>query len=610
VGALWGRTDTNAHSHEIIEEFAHVDHMRTLNWSFQHIITFVLIPLLIFVIIITGFTALQIAESVQETIVANNAKGALRLTIDYIEGQLKELVSVAIRIRDSSIVSTITKELADHGSISSSAHIDLQALLDSLFANYYHHLDAIAINFEAQPHLLFSRKIHTTQNLPFGWEDTDWIETHKRHTVNWNISTDVSGHTSGTTDEQFPFGLSMIAESYPGKRFMIYLSIKNTLLQNAISNLLSSESSLVLLLGDDAVIPFGQPLVDPLFAQSILSQKESSGVISVEDTTIVYETLTINDWKIAMCFSNSDIYRGTNAVRKAMYFVIVIIILLSIGIGILFSWIIALPLKRLTQKVYSINVEQLDAVQFDSSNFMFKEIVVLADSLNKLLERIHQLMKDIEERQTEKQILQNSLLQAQINPHFLYNTLYAIAQECNMGEQQEAAEMLYELSTFFRLGLNAGREIVKLEDEQEHVRNYLLLLTRSLTKQFNFHFEIPQEMLEYGLPKMTLQPIVENCLKHGLKEKEDACQILISARLLDCNSYEIRISDNGIGMSKEALERLRYNLSSGKVSTQGFGITNINQRIKLFYGENFGLSIDSTIGRGTDVYITLPIHAV
>lgn len=604
-------TGFSAQKNEIVEEQSHINHMRTLNWPFQHIITFVLIPLLIFVIIVTGFTALQIAESVQETIVANNAKGALRLTIDYIEGQLKELVSVAIRIRDSSIISTITKELANHGSISSSAHIELQTLLDNLFANYYHHLDAIVINFEAQPHLVFSRKIHVTKkNFNLDWEDSGWTEIQKRHTVNWHIPHDGADQTAESTEAQFPFGLSMIAESYPGERFLVYLSIKDSLLQNAISNLLSSESSLVLLLGDNTVIPFGSSPVDALFAQSILSQKNPSGVISVKGTTIVYETLNINDWKIAMCFSNSDIYRGTNAVRKAMYFVISIIILLSIGIGILFSWIIALPLKNLTQKVYSINVEQLDAVQFDSSNFMFKEIVVLADSLNKLLERIHQLMKDIEKRQTEKQILQNSLLQAQINPHFLYNTLYAIAQECNMGEQQEAAEMLYELSTFFRLGLNAGREIVKLGDEQEHVRNYLSLLTRSLTKKFDFHFDIPHKMLEYGLPKMTLQPIIENCLKHGLKEKEGACQIRISARILNANLYEISISDNGVGMSLSTLTRVRHNLSTGKVSTQGFGITNINQRIKLFYGENFGLSIKSNAGKGTDVYITLPIHVV
>lgn len=236
------------------------------------------------------------------------------------------------------------------------------------------------------------------------------------------------------------------------------------------------------------------------------------------------------------------------------------------------------------------------------------EIQKLNTSVNQMIKKIGQLVDDIRVEEINLRAAELRLLQEQINPHFLYNTLDNIIWLAESGEDEEVVKMVSSLSSFFRTTLSKGRDYITVAEEREHIESYLSIQKFRYRDILSYDIDFDEKILDKSILKLTLQPIVENALYHGIKNKRGMGHIQIDGRI-DGDNIEFTVSDNGIGMREEEVEHLE-NVISGLVSDDrsdgGFGLFNVNQRLELNYGREYGLNIESTYNVGTTITVKVP----
>ena len=238
------------------------------------------------------------------------------------------------------------------------------------------------------------------------------------------------------------------------------------------------------------------------------------------------------------------------------------------------------------------------------------EVRILSDSLNTMIDKINQLLDQVTKEQIRLRKAEFALLQSQINPHFLYNTLDAIIWLAEAGEKKQVVHMVGSLSEFFRASLNQGKDIISIKEELLHVRSYLEIQQVRYQDILRYEICVPQEFHQYRIPKITIQPIVENALYHGIKNKRGSGKIWIYAEQEE-GFFILKVEDNGIGIRNERLiqvqDGIRYQAPTEK---DIYGLYNVNERIRLNFGEDYGISIESTYQKGTIVSIMLPCTEV
>lgn len=281
----------------------------------------------------------------------------------------------------------------------------------------------------------------------------------------------------------------------------------------------------------------------------------------------------------------------------------VLVLLLTVILSYLIPLSITRPLRKLNEVTEQVSEGNL-AVRSDVQTG--DEVGVLSDSLNTMIDKINKLLEQVTKEQVRLRKAEFELLQSQINPHFLYNTLDAIIWLAEAGEQKKVVSMVRSLSEFFRTSLNRGKDIIPVKEEVLHVRSYLEIQQVRYQDILHYEIDIPEELGRYMIPKITIQPLVENALYHGIKNKRGSGNIHIRGRKQE-NGLVIEIEDDGIGISRERLwqvnDGIRKKVLIGK---DIYGLYNVNERIRLNFGEEYGIDIQSAYGEGTLVRILLP----
>ena len=235
-----------------------------------------------------------------------------------------------------------------------------------------------------------------------------------------------------------------------------------------------------------------------------------------------------------------------------------------------------------------------------------EELAVLGSSFNQMVERIGNLVEDIRVEQLNLRVTELKLLQAQINPHFLYNTLDTIIWLAEAGKKEEVVMMVTSLSDFFRTTLSKGKDYIRVEEEEAHIRSYLQIQQFRYQDILEYELRIPPELHEYQM--LTLQPLVENALYHGIKNKRGLGKIMVTAQETD-GKLIFCVRDNGRGMDPRRLAYVKKVIegeSADKNEPSGFGLYNVEQRIRQNYGLDYGLSIESEYEKGTEVKVVIP----
>ena len=230
----------------------------------------------------------------------------------------------------------------------------------------------------------------------------------------------------------------------------------------------------------------------------------------------------------------------------------------------------------------------------------------LSESLNTMIDKINELLEQVKKEQIRIRKAEFELLQAQINPHFLYNTLDTIIWLAESDEQKQVVHMVENLSDFFRTSLNQGKDIISIKEEIQHVRSYLEIQQMRYQDILEYEIDVPEEFYQNTIPKITVQPLVENALYHGIKNKRGKGKITVRGYRED-SFFILEVRDNGIGMQTERLVQVRNALLYKQLAeSKVYGLYNVNERIRLNCGEEYGLRISSTYQEGTTVKILLP----
>lgn len=318
-------------------------------------------------------------------------------------------------------------------------------------------------------------------------------------------------------------------------------------------------------------------------------------------------------WRIFGEVPVSEIMKEAYNIKNLTMDMIEICLILSLILFTFLTDIITRPIKTLKNHMLSAEKGDLEAkVEFKGTN----EFSDLGKSFNEMIKKIKILIENNNKEHEKLKKAELNIMQAQINPHFLYNSLDAIIWMAEGGDKEKIIDIVSALSGFFRISLSKGADIINLEREFDHCKNYLIIQKMRYGDLLSYSFHIDKRILNEKIIKITLQPIVENAIYHGIKNKRNGGNVKISAFMKNQDEIEIVVEDNGIGIEENKLLEIRKTLlkpestedNENNINIQkGFGINNVNERIKLYFGEEYGLNIDSTWQEGTKVSIKIPI---
>ncbi len=285
------------------------------------------------------------------------------------------------------------------------------------------------------------------------------------------------------------------------------------------------------------------------------------------------------------------------------------VMVFSIAAAWLISRSIYLPITKLHNVTTTITQNDLQSlINRDNSD----EITELGMSFNIMIGRIRGLLDAKVEEQENLKKSELRTLQAQINPHFLYNTLDTIIWMAESRKTNNVVEIVSALSTFFRVTLSKGRDWITLREEIQHTESYLTIQKMRYSDILDYCIDVDPDILGCTILKLTLQPLVENALYHGIKNRRGGGTITVRAKRMDNNSVLLEVEDNGVGFTSYKLGRVREEIededSEIRLRESGFGLENVNKRLKLYYGQQHGLSIESEYGVGTLVTLTIPMQ--
>jgi sensor histidine kinase YesM len=269
--------------------------------------------------------------------------------------------------------------------------------------------------------------------------------------------------------------------------------------------------------------------------------------------------------------------------------------------------LISAPVEELARQVDSIeSLQQLKTVHCTGG----KDFLQITAAINHLYARIRQLVASLTQEIQNRKDAELQILHAQINPHFLYNTLDSIGQLCELGETQAASGMVRELSDFYRIGVSKGDTWIPLKEEVLHVTSYLAIL-QTRFEDFQYQISVPEELEQISVPKIILQPLAENAIYHGIRTMNPGGTISITAK--EQNSMlVITVSDDGSGIDEDRLFKIQASLNFETEDTEEslriYGLKNVHQRIFLSCGSPYGLTIESQLDAGTTVTLCLPLR--
>lgn len=326
-----------------------------------------------------------------------------------------------------------------------------------------------------------------------------------------------------------------------------------------------------------------------------------NGTLWDEQAIYTVKTLDNYEWRVVGVSFVDELVTARKGEIVGILMTILAVVVATAFISIyVLSGKISRPIKEL--------VKAMEDFEKNAEDFAFEEvggsseIRALSDSFDHMVVKIQALMEKVRNEEISLRKTELKALQAQINPHFLYNTLDAIGWLCEEERSQDAVEMVNALAKLFRISISKGHELIPIEKEVEHARSYLKIQNFRYKNQFTYEFHVEEECLSYYCNKITLQPIIENAIYHGIDRMVEEGKIEIMIQSEEDDILFI-IKDNGVGMTKEQCSVI---LKKEPGDQTGIGIKNVNDRIKIYFGEKYGIKITSEPDKGTCVTIRMP----
>ncbi len=444
----------------------------------------------------------------------------------------------------------------------------------------------------------FGNTLARTENLHFSTPHVQYIFDNNENQYRWVITlTRAVEITYGTSTEQ---GILLIDIRY------------NSLAQILENITLGNQGYLYMISNDGELIyhPRMQLIATGQAAENTIAAADYQDgsyreKYDGEWRDINVKSVGYTGWRLMSVTPEKGLSLDNLKMRLFLVFVLAAFLLVLILINTFISSRITIPIQKLEKSVNAIEAGELDTEVYMGGSY---EIRHLGRSIGDMAKRIKELMEDIVAEHESKRRNEFDILQSQINPHFLYNTLDIIVWMIENEQKQEAVKVVTALARFFRISLSKGRSIITVKDELEHVRNYLMIQQMRFKNKFVFQIEAKEDVLNLVSLKLMLQPLVENAIYHGMEFMDGDGEICVEV-YREAQELRFLVRDNGLGMTEKQVEALlgeEHHVSSKRGS--GIGVKNVMERIKLYFGDDYGLSIWSEPDEGTTITIRLPVQ--
>lgn len=420
-------------------------------------------------------------------------------------------------------------------------------------------------------------------------------------------------HVENLVDDRYPWVISLVrdmtAAPAAGSVGLIQVDLNYEVIASLCRNIQLGSSGYVFIVNRNGEIvyhPRQQLLYGNLKSErinDILALHGGNLATVVDGRGILYTSVSSPEtgWTVVAVSYLDELF---GAIREAEYWFLMLSLLAfasAIGVAYFISTNISRPIETLRRAMQSVESGNFDIdITVRASN----EVYQLARDCDIAVKKIRDLIAQNVREQELKRKLELRTLQAQINPHFLYNTLDSIIWMIELGEYERAIDMTSSLAKFFRLGVNRGAETISVKTEIEYLETYLAIQKQRYKDKLSYEVSFSPDLYDHQILKLLLQPLVENAIYHGIKNKDGPGLIRITGERWD-STIIIRISDNGVGMEPSQLEEL----ANGQIEpsqTSGVGVRNIQERIRLYFGSDYGLQFESTPGAGTVATIRIP----
>ena len=445
----------------------------------------------------------------------------------------------------------------------------------------------------------FGNTLNRTDNLHFTTPHVQYIFDNNENQYRWVITlTRAVEITHGTSTEQG----------------ILLLDIRYSSLQQILDNITLGNQGYLYMISSN-----GDLIYHPRMQMIETGQMSENTVMATdyrdgsfreryegEWREVSVKSVGYTGWKLLSVTPEKGLPLNNLKIQLFGVFVIGAFLLVLILTNNFISFRITTPIQKLEKSVNAIEAGDLDTEVYQGGSY---EIRHLGRSIGEMAKRIKTLMEDIVAEHESKRKSEFDILQSQINPHFLYNTLDIIVWMIENEQKQDAVRIVTALARFFRISLSKGKSIITVRDELEHVRNYLMIQQTRFKNKFVYTIDAEDDVMELVSLKLMLQPLVENAIYHGMEFMDGDGEICVKVYREDAELW-FRISDNGLGMTEEQTRSLldeQNHISSKRGS--GIGVKNVNERIRLYFGESYGLAIWSEPDEGTVITIHLPALA-
>jgi Predicted signal transduction protein with a C-terminal ATPase domain len=585
-------------------------------WHFNNLSIFSKLIILFLIIILMPLTVMffQSQRTVNNVVVeqlSRNSLNSLQLVGNSVDGLFKRMDSIAMYINEDKAVKELLEQEVDNtapAKPSGAQHLEKLTRIN-MFNNI---IDNLAFNMvETKSYITFITKD--------GTRFSNWNYEGQRSLTYFDAYLGISGSTNlhwkgieanyvDRDKDITPYVITLEKFIFDPTGQKQYGTVLISIPEDEISKLMGVQDSQQqrILFDKNGIIVssteknwLNQIVTDISGLESPFSTKEGSRLLNNGDEEKLLTWYRFGNWTLLDISTYSSM---NEAIGRAQNSLLLTCLIFGV-IFILFSSIIARnlsnPIKKLTNSMLNADPEQFTE---DAKTTRKDEIGILENSFITMKMNIWQLMQENQEKEQRKREDELKLLQAQISPHFLFNTLNTIRWAAINNNTQKVADMVFALLNLLRMTIVKGDELITIDEELETLKNYAAIFQMRHSVTFELIYQVEEKVRQYQIPKLLLQPLVENALIHGFEGIENGI-IHIDGRCIDGHIL-LSVKDNGIGMELNEAVNSKHNTRKSKFS--GMGINNVDERIKLYYGDDYGLVIQSTVGKGTLIEVWLP----
>lgn len=408
------------------------------------------------------------------------------------------------------------------------------------------------------------------------------------------------GSTNESYNINFPLKTNWL---YQNKAVYMILECKNTYIQNLVESIGRGKArySYVVDSWGELLYASKETIQSELETYNDWAIKQPDGVSKKDDNWYHifsgdesgFKTITVTNQKMTV---------ATPLKQITIYFLFVLAALLVViaGIGSITSWLFSRPITKLAKSIEKFNVND-DLEQLNFNSIYILELDKLQKSFIDMAKQNQEFVKQMNEDHETLRKTELNVLQEQINPHFLYNTLTSIQWLCKTGKNEEAAKMTATLGKFYRIGLSKGKELITIREELLHANSYMSMQEYRFSNQFDWQIIASEDVMDYLCCRIIIQPFLENAIYHGMESEIEKGKIIV--RVTKEDALYIWVEDNGIGMTKDKCEAI---LKNDNKNSNHVGIRNVNDRIQICFGKEYGVTNISEVDKGTKIRIRLP----